>query len=348
MFDGKIDFMDFNKIKINYGGKLTCRKIFRRKYIIFLVISIIILIVLVSFLITQNKKITGISIEIKSFEKDIENIDKDINEMKNKNMEEEINLSNIQNDIEIMKKEIREKNIKQQEYQKKNDEIIKERDDLEKKSTSLSIQLKTEMDLKEVYDQKNTSLTTLLESLKIEYEKLLEQKGGKKDNDLSIKISQIITESEYAVIQDNLNIKGTTEKKCFDGVENNFNPFIFHEQCDRSAILLLIKTDNNERIGAFTRVSFEGTEIKQDPSAVLFNIDKNKYYNLANSEYPTIVCNPDELPQFARDLEIKSNGQGINSFPINYGDIYNNYSQELTKDHIFNIDNLEVYKIIFK
>ena len=30
MFDGKIDFMDFNKIKINYGGKLTCRKIFKK------------------------------------------------------------------------------------------------------------------------------------------------------------------------------------------------------------------------------------------------------------------------------------------------------------------------------
>ena len=45
MFDGKIDFMDFNKIKINYGGKLTCRKIFKGKYIIFLIISFICLII---------------------------------------------------------------------------------------------------------------------------------------------------------------------------------------------------------------------------------------------------------------------------------------------------------------
>ena len=345
MFDGKIDFMDFNKIKINYGGKLTCRKIFRRKYIIFLVLSIIILIALVSLLTIKNNKITGISIEIKSLEKDIDNIDKDINMMKNKNLEEEINLSNIQDDIEKMKNEIREKNKKEQECRKKNDEIIKERDELEKKSTSLSIQLKTEMELKEVYDQKNTSLTTLLESLKIEYEKLLEQKEGK--TDLSIKISQIITESEYAEIQENLKIKGTTEKQCFDGVNSNFNPFIFHEKCDKSAILLLIKTDNNERIGAFTKVSLEGLEIKQDPSTVIFNIDRNEYYNLANSENPTIVCNPNELPQFGVDLQIKSNGEGINSFPYNYGDKNINISEELTKEHIFKIDNLEVYKIQF-
>ena len=267
--------------------------------------------------------------------------------MKNKNMEEEINLSNIQNEIENMKKEIREKNKKEQECKKKNEELIKERDDLEKKSTSLSIQLKTEMELKEVYDQKNTSLTTLLESLKIEYEKLLEQKGGKKDKDLSIKISQIITESEYAAIQEKLNIKGTTEKKCYDGVINNFNPFIFHENCDRSAVLVLIKTNNNERIGAFTKASFEGLEIKQDLSTVIFNIDNKKYYNLANSEYLTIVCDPNELPQFGVDLQIKSNGQGINSFPFNYGDKYNNYSEELTQKKIFQIDNLEIYKIEF-
>ena len=136
-------------------------------------------------------------------------------------------------------------------------------------------------------------------------------------------------------------------EKCFDGVISNFNPFIFHEKCDGSAILVLIKTDNNERIGAYTRVSLEGLEIKQDPSTVIFNIDNNKYYNLENSEKPIIVCNPNELPQFGVDLQIKSNGEGINSFPNNYGEHNINNSKELTKDHTFKIDNLEVYKIEF-
>ena len=68
MFDGKIDFMDFNKIKINYGGKLTCRKIFKKKYIIFLIISVIILIVLISLYTVKNNKIIEIQKDIKNLE----------------------------------------------------------------------------------------------------------------------------------------------------------------------------------------------------------------------------------------------------------------------------------------
>ena len=190
MFDGKIDFMDFNKIKINYGGKLTCRKIFRGKYIIFLIISIICLIFLVSLLLIKNKKITDISIEIKTIEDDITQIEQLINTMKNKNMNDEIRLSEQKNKIETLKNEIRDKNKKEQEYKKRNEEITKQKDELEKKSALLSTQLKTEMELQEVYDQKNASLTNLLESLKIEYDKLVKQKGGIEEK--SIENSKIV------------------------------------------------------------------------------------------------------------------------------------------------------------
>ena len=345
MFDGKIDFMDFNKIKINYGGKLTCRKIFRGKYIIFLIISIICLIFLVSLLLIKNKKITDTSIEIKTIEDDITQIEQLINTMKNKNMNDEIRLSEQKNKIETLKNEIREKNKKEQEYKKRNEEITKQKEELEKKSVLLSTQLKTEMELQEVYDQKNASLTNLLESLKIEYDKLVKQKGGSEEK--TIEDSKIVTPEESLVLKEKLKIKDTTVKKCFDGVETNFNPFIFHEKCDKSALLLLIKTDNNERIGAYTKVSLEGLEIKRDTSSIIFNFDKNHYYSLANMEYSTIVCDPNELPQFGYDLQIKSNGQGINSFPFNYGDKDENYSEELTEEHVFKIENLEVYKINF-
>ena len=63
MFDGKIDFMDFNKIKINYGGKLTCRKIFKKKYIIFLILSAILLIVLISLYTVKNNKELSFTLE---------------------------------------------------------------------------------------------------------------------------------------------------------------------------------------------------------------------------------------------------------------------------------------------
>ena len=59
----------------------------------------------------------------------------------------------------------------------------------------------------------------------------------------------------------------------------------------------------------------------------------------------TIVCDPNELPQFGADLQIKSNGQGINSFPFNYGDKDINNMEDLTQNRVFQIENLEIYKV---
>ena len=343
MFDGKIDFMDFNKIKINYGGKLTCRKIFKRKYVIFLIISLICIITLSSILAMKNKKISGILIEIKEVREQKFQLDNSINLIKKQNTEDEINLINFQNQLDVIKSDIEEKNKIEEEAKKKNTEIISERDSLERKSTTLSQQLKTEMELEEVYKQKISSLTTLLNSLKIEYEKLLEQRGDIPDDSSSIENSKIINSIEALTIEKK--IKGKIKNKCFDGIEDNYNPLYFHEKCDNSPLLVLIKTNKKERIGAFTKVSFEGLEIKRDPSSAIFNIDDGIYYPVANPEYSTIVCDPNELPQFGVDLQIKSNGQGINSFPENYGDKNINTSEELTEDHAFTIGNLEIYKV---
>ena len=234
--------------------------------------------------------------------------------MKKQNNEEEINLNDYKNHIDVIKKDIGELNQKEESTKIKNTEKLSERDILERKSTTLSIQLKTEIELKEVYNQKISSLSDSLNSLKIEYEKLLIQIGDKPKDSLSIENSKIIDSIEANNIEKKL--KGIIRNKCFDGIEENFNPINFHEKCDDSALLVLLKTDKKERIGAFTRVSFEGLEIKRDPSTVIFNIDTDIYYPLGSSQYFTIVCDPYELPQFGVDLQMKSNGQGITLFYI--------------------------------
>ena len=284
--------------------------------------------------------------EIKETENKILELGNNLSSIKNTNLEEEINLSKLQEQMEIIENQIIILNKNEEKIKKKNEEIKLEKSNLEKQSANLNTQLKTEIELKDVYNQKISSLTNLLESLKIEYEKLLEQKGDKKDEDedtLNIKNSNIINSIEAFNIEKT--IKGKINKKCFDGKDDNYNPIIFHEKCDGSPLLILLKTDNKERIGAFTKLSFEGLEIKRDPSTALFNIDQGKFYALASPEYCTIVCDPNELPQFGVDLQIKSNGQGINQFPFNYGDKSNNYSGELTKDRVFIIENLEIYKV---
>ena len=344
MFDGKIDFMDFNKIKINYGGKLTCRKIFKKRFIIYLVVSILCLILLIFIYTIRNNKLSGISMEIKEIQNKKLELDNNLSLIKNQNFEESINLINFQDQMNSIKNEIIIKNKTEGQIKKKNEEIKLEKDKLEKQSANLNTQLKTEIELKDVYNQKISSLTNLLESLKKEYEKLLEQKDKKDDEDnLNIKNSNIINSIEAYNIEKT--IKGKITQKCFDGKDDNFNPIILHEKCDGSPLLVLLKTDNKERIGAFTKVSFEGSELKKDPSSALFNIDQGKFYALANPQIPAIFCDPNSLPQFGADLQIKSNGQGINSFPFNYGDKDINYMEELTKNMAFQIENLEIYKV---
>ena len=344
MFDGKIDFMDFNKIKINYGGRLTFRKIFKKKYLIFLIFSFSLLASLVVFYIIKNNQIAGVTMEIKELNEKQSQIDNSFDLLKSQNYEDELNLKKFKNEIVVIQDDVYKISAQEETTKKKNADIIKEKEKYEKQSATLSAQLKTETELKDVYNQRISSLSTLLDSLKMEYRKILEQKLEKEGKSTSdVENSKIINSNEKIMIQEY--IKGVVGKKCFDGKESNFNPVIFHEKCDKSALVVLVKTDNNERIGAFTKVSLEGFEIKRDEDSVIFNLDKNKFYPLANKEYSTVVCDPNELPQFGPDLKIRSNGQGINDFPSMYGDRYKNEYQDMTKNKVFNIDILEIYKV---
>ena len=341
MFDGKIDFMDFNKIKINYGGKLTCRKIFKKKYIIFLIISVIILIVLISLYTVKNNKIIEIQKDIKNLEDEKSKLENNYISIKNKNNNEEMTLNQNKNEINVLKNQINDISSKEEKTKEENKNIIKQRDDLEKQSSALSLQLKEEYEMKNVYDQKISSLTTLLSNLKIEYNKLIEKKG-EDENKPAIRSSSIINPQEAFNIESK--IKGEISDKCFDGNENNYSPEIFHEKCDKSPLLILIKTETKKRIGAFIKVSSDGLEIKKDLSSALINIDDNKYFYVQNDEYTTIVCDPKQLPQIGLDLKIMTNGQGRNMFPFHYGKS-NNAKKDFYEGENFNIENLEIYKV---
>ena len=223
-------------------------------------------------------------------------------------------------------------------------DIINQRDDLEKKSASLSVQLKTEYELKDVYESKISSLTMLLDNLKIEYNKLIEQNGGENPDKSDIKSSKIVNSVEAFEIAKK--IKGTIADKCFDGPENNYSPQKFHEKCDKSALLILMKTDDNKRLGAFIKVSSDGLEIKKDLDSCLINIDENKYFYVASTEYITIICDPNELPQIGIDFQIKKNGKALNMFPFHYGKNTDS-NKDFYKSNNINIQNMEIYKVTF-
>lgn len=345
MFDGKIDFMDFNKIKINYGGKLTCRKIFKKKYIIFLILSIICLLVLIYFYTVKNKNITNTTYDIESYKTKKLEVENNYNIVKNRNTEEEMDLNKFRNQINVIKNDIQGISKQEDDKKKLNKEIKAERDKLEKQSTSLSLQYKAEYGNKYMYEQRIASLTTLLHTLKTEYEQLKQKQQDKEENILNIRNSKIVASGEAFNLEKT--IGGTIGDKCFDGPENNYSPKTFHENCDNNALLILIKTDDDKRIGAFIRVSSDGLQIKTDPSSLLINIDTGKYYGVREPDYATIVCDPNELPQIGVDLKIKTDGKGINMFPLNYGTSYDS-SKDMYRDRNFTIKNLEIYKVLFK
>lgn len=340
MFDGKIDFMDFNKIKINYGGKLTCRKIFKKKYIIFLILSIIALIILITIFTVKNKKILTTQADIQDLENQKSNLENSFNLVKVKNNEQEMELNKYKNQINILLNDNKDLNDKEDKAKKENKDTITQRDDLEKRSTTLSLQLKTEYDLKDVYEQKISSLQILLDNLKIEYNKLKEQK--EQDDKSGIKTSKIIVPFEAFLIEKEM--KGTIKDKCFDSSGNNYSPTIFHEKCDKSPLLILIKTESNRRIGAYIKVSSDGSEIKKDLDSFLVNIDTNKYFHLGSDNYVTIVCDPNKLPQIGLDLTIQEDGQGMSRFPSHYGKETDS-QKDFCEEQNFKIENLEIYKV---
>ena len=66
--------------------------------------------------------------------------------------------------------------------------------------------------------------------------------------------------------------------KCYDSEIYWFHVNKFHENCDGYPLLILIKTKNGAKIGAFTSKSNDGIKHIVDEQSVLINFDKNKYF----------------------------------------------------------------------
>ena len=109
--------------------------------------------------------------EIKEIVTKNDEMSEKINLLRTQNKQEEMKLSESQSQNSIIKNELSMLNTKEKNTKKTNLELISEKEKLEKQSASLNTQLKTESELKEVYEQKISSLTTLLESLEKEYKK---------------------------------------------------------------------------------------------------------------------------------------------------------------------------------
>ena len=72
-----------------------------------------------------------------------------------------------------------------------------------------------------------------------------------------------------------------------------------------------------------------------------------EFYKNGKLQKNKIKNHPNELIQMGVDFKIKTDGQGINMFPLNYGKNTDS-SKDFYKDKNFIIKNLEIYKVLFK
>ena len=86
-----------------------------------------------------------------------------------------------------------------------------------------------------------------------------------------------------------------------------------------SNILIVILTEDDEIIGAFTFIDNFKKDYKKDEKAFLFNLSKGKRYLINGSKRPFFIDSNHIITFGTGDLTISNDGININ-FPQNYGD----------------------------
>ena len=127
---------------------------------------------------------------------------------------------------------------------------------------------------------------------------------------------------------------------------------IFHEKCDQAqSTIVLVETDKGKRFGGFTKQSWAGNcEDKNDSDAFIFSLDKMETYdNIPGDE--AIGCYPKFGPIFLGcQIKIFDNAltKGGTTFEkeLNFN---TKEDYELTGgERVFQIKDIEVYEVIFE
>ena len=138
-------------------------------------------------------------------------------------------------------------------------------------------------------------------------------------------------------------------RKSRDG--DSFNTF--HNLCDnQGTTLVLYKSNEGFIIGGYTPLNWDNhSGWKNDKDSFLFSLTKSKVYKKKNSKTSSIYCDKGVGPWFAyigcRDSGKKNMSQG--NFLFN-DDCFENLTEIIPnegKEKFFDLEEVEVYKIIF-
>ena len=73
----------------------------------------------------------------------------------------------------------------------------------------------------------------------------------------------------------------------------------FHSKCDNIyPTISLFKTDTDKKFGGYTEANWNIKTYGSDPNAIIFSINKEKYYKVNNCPEKSIYCDPKRGPNF--------------------------------------------------
>ena len=341
------------------GFQKKSRAFFTKKKIIIIAISIPLLILILYLIFRPSKKfqedndINDIDTLIKkgeelkiennklisqkeNLEKENDDLDKQIKELKDK-------LKNVGNKKKE-EKEINDKKEKIKEYENKMNEIKEKIEQLNKKGKEFK-------DKKEENDKEIKSLESKIQELEKEL-KIEEKKEDKKEEktekkeennnnneqpqpsnpELVARIdSKIIMELKQIELLDKWFERKLKFKLLYRATDEKYSSSEFHKKVDKyKNTLILIKDINNFIYGGFTTKTWDGSKIfKNDKHSILFNIDKEKYYEVKDEAH-AIFCDTNLLAVFGdKDLVLGPNSIESN-FPKCYGSSKDIEKYELT------------------
>ena len=331
-----------------------------------------------------NKDMDAVENQNDQIRKMYTELENELNEYKNRNMNEEGNKEN-----EILRNQIEELNNnflminKELDIIRNENEIFKNNLEQQKQNLNEDVvnKLIEENNMLKGKFEENEFLKKKIEELQYQLQYQSQEKANNQENMNNNMNSQINNDSNDNMNEneENNNNEEIEEKgeiihnmKELELITNKINreqkkitinllykasvdgdkSSIFHEKCDQAqSTIVLVETDKGKRFGGFTKQSWAGNcEDKNDSDAFIFSLDKMETYdNIPGDE--AIGCYPKFGPIFLGcQIKIFDNAltKGGTTFEkeLNFN---TKEDYELTGgERVFQIKDIEVYEVIFE
>ena len=333
-----------------------------------------------------NKDMDAVENQNDQIRKMYTELENELNEYKNRNMNEEGNKENeiLRNQIEELnnnflminkeldiirnENEIFKNNLEQQKQNLNEDVVNKlieennilkgkfeENEFLKKKIEELQYQLQYQGQEK-ANNQENMNMNNNMNSQinNDSNDNMNENEENNNNEEIEEKGEIIHNMKELELITNKINReqKKMTINLLYKASVDGDKSSIFHEKCDQAqSTIVLVETDKGKRFGGFTKQSWAGNcEDKNDPDAFIFSLDKMETYdNIPGDE--AIGCYPKFGPIFLGcQIKIFDNAltKGGTTFEkeLNFN---TKEDYELTGgERVFQIKDIEVYEVIFE